>query len=92
MVGVDRAHPVTAGLGPFEIEDELYLTEPVGVPMEVLASAQHDGKLQPIVSVKDVGRGRVCFIALGHDEADQHHPGFQRLLVQAARWAGRAPA
>ena len=42
-----------------------------------------------MVTVREAGRGRVCYIALGHDGRAQHHPAFQRLVVQAARWAGR---
>ncbi len=88
-VAVDRDHPVTRGVGNFEIEDELYLTEPVGPPVETLASAAHEGTRVPVVTVRDHGRGRVCYIALGHDGRAHHHPAFQRLVVQAARWAGR---
>ena len=88
-VSVDREHPVTADVGEFEIEDELYITEPVGEPVETLASALHEGARHPMVTVREAGRGRVCYIALGPDGRAQHHPAFQRLVVQAARGAGR---
>jgi hypothetical protein len=89
-VAVDGEHPVTDGVGAFEIEDELYITEPVGEPVVVLASTIHEGKRHPMVTVREIGRGRVCYIALGHDGRAHHHPSFQKLVAQAARWAGRA--
>jgi len=88
-VEVGTPHPVTAGVPTFEIDDELYITEAVGEPMTVLASATHEGVAHPMVLVRETGRGRVCFIAPGHDGRARSHPAFQRLVVQAVRWAGR---
>lgn len=89
-VSCDPGHPVTAGVGEFEIDDELYITEPVGDPVTVLGMAAHEGVTRPMVTVHAHGRGRVCFIALGHDGRAQSHPSFQRLVRQAVRWASRA--
>lgn len=83
------AHPVTAGIDRFEIDDELYLTKPAGEPMTVLATADHEGRPQPMVSVRETGKGRVCFIAPGHDARAWANPGFQRLVQQAVRWTAR---
>lgn len=86
-VSCDPGHPVTAGVGEFEIDDELYVTEPVGDPVTVIGMAAHEGTTRPMVTVRDHGKGRVVFIALGHDGRAQAHPAFQRLVRQAVRWA-----
>ena len=83
-------HPITAGMTAFDIEDELYLTEPVGDTGTVIATAQHDGKSHPIVTLHDRGKGCVCYLALGHDHRAWHHLSFQTLLTRSVRWVGRA--
>jgi uncharacterized protein len=40
----------------------------------------------PLVYVKQLGAGRICVNALGHDAAAIANPGFRQLTVQAARW------
>jgi hypothetical protein len=91
-VSIDRDHAVTHGVGGFEIEDELYVTEPAGEPVTVLASATHAGNSHPMVSVRERGKGRVCYIALGHDPRALHNHSFQRLFSQAVRWAAGGEA
>jgi len=88
-VRIDKDHPVTQGLRDFEIEDELYITEPVGDPMIVLASASFEGKKHPMVSIRESGRTRVCCLANGHDARALGNPSFQKLLANAVRWAAR---
>lgn len=85
-------HPVTAGVGDFEIDDELYITEWTGEPATVLATAEHEGVAQPMVYVREHGKGRICYIALGHDGRCWANPAFVKLVVQATRWAGGAAA
>ncbi|MFZ5825469.1 MAG: ThuA domain-containing protein [Bacillota bacterium] len=86
-VEVRPGHPITTGLGDFAIDDELYQIEWTGEPGEVLATAVHEGVVQPLVYTRPRGPGRICYIALGHDGRSWHHPSFQQLLIQAARWA-----
>jgi type 1 glutamine amidotransferase len=40
----------------------------------------------PLVYVKQLGAGRICVNALGHDRAALTHPAFRRLVAQAAQW------
>jgi len=89
-VSIGRDHQVTRGIKDFEIEDELYITEPVGDPVEVLATAEFEGRRHPMVSVREAGRARVCYLANGHDPRALGNPSFQGLLSNAARWAGRS--
>jgi type 1 glutamine amidotransferase len=40
----------------------------------------------PLVYVKQLGQGKICVNALGHDAAAISNPGFRQLIVQAAGW------
>ncbi len=91
----DRDHPITQGLGDYEHEDELYeLTAdfvdrknvvPLG-GVRVLAEAEG----HPMVYVKQHGRGRVAYLASGHDARSLDHPTYRTLFTRAVAWAARA--
>jgi hypothetical protein len=83
-------HPVTRGLEDFDIEDEMFVTEWIGKPRQVLAAADHEGREHPMVYVQSLDKGRTAYIALGHDGRAWHNPGFIRLLLEAVNWAGIA--
>ncbi|HEX2033417.1 MAG TPA: ThuA domain-containing protein [Chloroflexota bacterium] len=40
----------------------------------------------PLVYVKQLGQGKICVNALGHDAAAISNPGFRQLIVQGAAW------
>ena len=87
---VDRLaaeHPVTAGIAPFAVEDELYHLVDVAPDIEVLAWAEG----QPMVYVRRHGAGRVCYIAPGHDGRVLGRPEYAQLVHQAIAWAARRP-
>lgn len=85
------AHPVTRGLQRFRVDDEPYTFAWTNGPCEVLAERLSDGGRAPCVYVKPHGQGRVCYIALGHDQRTWGHPAFRRLLIQATFWCGQTP-
>lgn len=78
-------HPVTAGVAPFTIEDELYHLTAVAPDIRVLAWAEE----QPMVYVRQHGAGRVCYIAPGHDHRTLGCAAFAQLVWQAIDWAAR---
>ena len=87
----DKHHPVTAGLSDFTITDELYACT-CDPSIKVLATAQWKDKDHPMVWTKPYGKGRVCYVALGHDAAAFADATFRRLVCQASAWAaGRRP-
>jgi hypothetical protein len=75
-------HPVMRGLTAFTIEDERYELRDQLPDCEVLAEAEGF----PMVYVRQYGRGRVCYIALGHDGRALGQPDYQRLVGQAIAW------
>ena len=89
----DADSMITQRLVDFRVTDELYLLdkfEPSKV--NVLATAMWKGKAQPVAYTKSFGKGKVFYLALGHDERALTHPQFQRMLVRGVDWAlGRKP-
>ena len=88
-VGItEAASPITEGLAPFEIEDELYLLDrfdPAGVAL--LAMTETEDGPQPIAYTKPYGEGKVYYLALGHDNRAFRHPAFRDLLLRGFDWA-----
>jgi type 1 glutamine amidotransferase/cytochrome c2 len=81
-------HPVTAGLGAFEVEDELYFRQRGELPITVVATARSKvtGNDEPMAWVHDYGRGRVFQTVLGHAACSIHlaAPLIRRGCVWAA--------
>lgn len=84
-----RRHPVTAGVGDFTVDDEVYgfLDEEDG--LTPLLTSAHGGRDHPVVWAREVGAGRVVTDVLGHGPASLEHPAHRRLLAQAMAWARR---
>jgi type 1 glutamine amidotransferase len=86
-------HPVTCGLGPFTISDELWNRPEITGRPSVLASSyssvetQGTGQWEPSVLAGTFGRGRTITTLLGHDAEAMANPGFQALLVRGVEWA-----
>jgi type 1 glutamine amidotransferase len=74
---VDPTHPLVRGVQPFETTDELYLMETYG-ELKVLLDCEFAGEAtgfvedkweksrHPVYYTKDVGKGQVLYLALGH--------------------------
>ena len=82
----NRRHPVMQGLNDFIMDEELYLMETCG-HFELLLSTWWQDIERPICWVKGYGLGRLCYTALGHGEPQTRNPNFQKLIVNAVRWA-----
>jgi uncharacterized protein len=84
-------HPVTEGLGPetdFELFDEYYEFELADDKVTVLAQRHRaDGVVIPVMYAREVGAGRVVYLALGHDMRAWGEPSFRALVRQAMTWA-----
>jgi type 1 glutamine amidotransferase len=83
-------HPVTAGVVPFDLEeDEVYARldlRPGIVPLVDARARNGDDGAWPAVWSNDYGRGRIVCDTLGHDRRSIETPPHGRLIVNAARW------
>lgn len=75
-------HPITDGVDDFEIDDELYELSGDLSHVQVLAAAEG----HPLLYVKQHGRGRVHYNALGHDGRALSQPEYRRLVRQGLQW------
>ncbi|HXI16760.1 MAG TPA: ThuA domain-containing protein [Chloroflexota bacterium] len=75
-------HPLTAGLTPFRVVDELREDTFQHDTIQIVASAEG----HPVAYWKPVGRGRVVYVSLGHDRRSLAHPGYLKLIENAVSW------
>jgi type 1 glutamine amidotransferase len=84
-------HPITAGLDDFELFDEYYEFEFADDDVQVLAQRHRaDGVVIPVLYVRQVGDGRVVYLALGHDMRSWGEPPVRTLVTRALQWAAGA--
>ena len=90
---VDKSHPITAGLEDFETTDELWHRMGTAGKLNVLAEAMSDkskggsGQVEPILHVRELGKGRCVNLLLGHDARCMGSEGFKTLLLRSTQWA-----
>ncbi len=89
----DAEHPITRGLEPFAVVDELYTCLTGSRPIHVLAKArsQVDGKDYPMAFTLEYGKGKVFHSVLGHDSQALSTPGASALLRRGIAWAAGLP-
>ncbi len=83
-------HPITKGIPPFTVVDELYITDYDPASTHILLSASFEGKQSPMTWIKSFGNGRVVYIAPGHDFRTFLNPHFLRLVKQAVHWSSQS--
>lgn len=94
----DTTHPVTQGMTgyaakdwekwpvyEYKVTDEQYLLD-YDDRVNVLATTLFRGQLWPVAWSKIWGRGRVCYLALGHDAEACRNPFFREFVLRATRW------
>jgi hypothetical protein len=78
-------HELTRGLAPFEITHEHYQVE-IAADADVVAWRPAGAGQEPIMHVREQGRGRVCYLQLGHDMRAWDDPPVRSLIRRAATW------
>lgn len=94
----DTGHPVTRGMAgytakdwerwpvyEFRVRDEQYLLD-YDSRVHLLATTVFKGRLWPVAWAKTWGKGRVCYLALGHDLEACRNRFFQQFMINAIRW------
>jgi len=88
---VDKEHPITKGIGDFDIFDEVYKHYDVNPDVHVLLTTDHPENEPTIAWVKEYGPSRVVYIQLGHDPYAYKHPNYRELVARAIRWTSKQP-
>lgn len=81
------SHPITAGIGDFEVLDEVYGFLDRAPDVQGLISSPHGGTDHPLLWAREVGRGRVVYDALGHHPPSFTVPEHRAIVQRAALWA-----
>jgi type 1 glutamine amidotransferase len=87
----DKDHPVTQGLAPFTVHDELYLYREPPKDVHVLAETKsyEEAGAVPVCWVREPGEGRVFYLSLGHDLQSLGNPNWQLLFQRGVSWTMR---
>ncbi|MCC6729566.1 MAG: ThuA domain-containing protein [Chthonomonadales bacterium] len=86
----DAAHPITEGLEPFTVLDELYLFadyHPSRVRVLAQTRSYDDDGPVPICWVREEGSGRVFYLSLGHNPATLEDAAWRALFQRGTQWA-----
>lgn len=82
----ENESPITKGIDEFMITDEQYILD-YDPRVTVLANALFKGKPMPVMWTKPWGKGRVFYLALGHDPKACEQDMFKKLLIRGSQWA-----
>jgi len=86
----DPEHPITKNLDEFMVKDEQYILD-YDPRVNVLCTALYQGKAVPVAWTKPWGKGRIFYLALGHDAAACRNESFKTLLLRGSKWAAGMP-
>ena len=93
VTSVEKAHPITTGVGDFAIFDELWHRTQRHPQAKVLCTAFSakdrggSGADEPVAMVTRFGKGRGYYLVLGHDVKAMSAAGFRTLLLRGTEWA-----
>ena len=92
VYNLDQSHPITKGMAPYYIMDEIWENTDIYSGSKAIGSLsakdEKDGHLIDVsaVFVSQSGKGRCFFTTLGHDERALLNSGLQTLLLRAGQW------
>jgi hypothetical protein len=100
LTDLGRSHPITAGLGDFELETEQYWVLHDDL-IDVLATTTHPVRpwhpwrrpiTSPAIWTRQWGDGRIVVTTPGHDLDALRHPAVRTVIERGMLWATRAVA
>jgi len=86
----NKDHPVTAGVEDYEIFDEQHMAKCYLDPkFQLLRSIARDNQAAPAGWFREMGKGRLVYLAMGHTPEGLRNEMTQRLIRNAVRWCLR---
>ncbi len=82
----DPEHPIAHRLQTFRLHDELYQLEKLA-DQHIFLSAWADNIAMPLGYSREEGKGKVVYLANGHDLSVFANPTFARILSRSVRFA-----
>jgi uncharacterized protein len=85
----DKNHPVTRGIGDFEIFDEVYGDVEILPTVKPLLSTTHPKSMRYLAWINHYGNSEVLYIQLGHGSTGFANPSYRKLIQQAIGWSAQ---
>ena len=79
-------HPIVQNVGDFDVFDELYTDPEITDEVDPLLEGEWAGKKHPVMWVRNYGKARVCYNALGHGPGAFGNPMVRLLFQRGALW------
>ncbi len=83
---IDPDHPVTRGVGDYEVIDEGYVNTELVPGLKTLLETDHSKCDRYVGWTHEVGNSRVVYLMGGHDKRAFENESFSRILENAIRW------
>jgi type 1 glutamine amidotransferase len=83
----DTQHPITQGFSDFEVHDETYKKCSFEKDNHLLLTTKHPDSDRELAWVRRYGKGKVCFIMVGHGPTVYAQPEYRQLVARAIRWS-----
>ena len=83
----DAEHFVSKHMQTYQVFSELYLLGDVAEDIKPLAVAHWANAPQTMMYVRELGKGRLFYTAVGHHVPDFEVPEWQKLFLRGLRWA-----
>src|ERR1044072_105345 len=85
----DSNHPLTRGIGDFEIVDEVYGGAEILPQVKPLLSTTHPKSMRYLAWINHYGKSDVLYIQLGHGPSGYSNPNYRKLIRQAIEWSAK---
>ena len=84
---IARSHPLTKKLKAFEMDEEPYMFKMSAlVEPDILLEYELDGEKYPAVWLRNFGKGKMIYIAPGHNADSFKNEGMEILIREAMQW------
>lgn len=83
----DTKHLITRGLSDFQVHDETYKKCSFEKDNHLLLTTNHPDSDTELGWVRNYGKGKVCFIMVGHGPSVYANPTYRQLVARAIRWS-----
>ncbi|MCL2057128.1 MAG: ThuA domain-containing protein [Oscillospiraceae bacterium] len=82
-----NGHPIMKAVSPFSIDEEPYMFEIHShARVNILMDYVYKGEKYPAAWVRGYGKGRSCYLSMGHEPASFENEGFAVLIKRSALW------
>ena len=85
---ISKKHFITESINDFSLNEELYMFNffEFNSFTVLMESTSEDGTSSPALWIKDTGKGRIAYLAPGHDKKTFENENIQTLIRNAADW------